>query len=133
MIGNIVNVINRTEHDLNYTVDGRQYTLHPGRQQMLSNHIKYAKSQNPVPGSADPYAPSEFESLIAVEGTSDPSDELTDDILAMLPKERFDRSRLPPDRQRVEERKNPVYPTRRIGQEAVTPEMIAGDTFRQNR
>jgi hypothetical protein len=86
-----VTLINRTKGTLQCTFDGHTYDLVPGE-----NHgfpkvaVPFAKRQNPVMGSEDPYNPIKFNSLVGVKDTSDPVTPIkqTDAV------ERIDRSKV---------------------------------------
>lgn len=126
-IGEVVRIFNRTPHTLSVTKDGRQRRIPSGYSHMTSDLVFYARTQNPVPGTEDPNTLA-FESLISrvmPEGVPqvDPLDEVPDDILASLPKERIDRSRLAPDRQVAEEVHMAHFPRGRVGVENPTEGM----------
>lgn len=131
--GPIIQVFNRTGRQLLATKDGRQYPIPPGYSHQTSDIVLYARNQNPVPGSEDPHTLA-FESLISrVAGPDekqvDPLDEIPEDVLESLPKERLDRSKLGPDRQGAEEMATRHFPRGRVGAEAVTEGMIDAGRF----
>ncbi len=130
MRGNILCLINRTSHQLKYTKDGRDYTLEPGENYVNSDHVRFARVQNPIMGTRDPYTlQSQF--LVGIKGKDDCS-EIPDEVLAMLPKEVLDRSLMPGDLQKVVERRT-GFPTRgRIGVEAPSVGMIDPGTVPAN-
>lgn len=106
MISNvIVEICNRTTRHLVAIKDGQEYPIPPGRSHIRLDVLPYAQTQNPVPGTDDGM---EFESMIGVVTKDpapqrDPIDELPEEVLALLPKERLDRASLPPDRQDAQE------------------------------
>lgn len=117
MIGDIVYVINRTSHTLIATKDSRQYYIPPGRSPLRSDIVPYAKEQNPIPGTEDPFS-LQVQSLIAVEGTADPTEHIPDEVLdAIKGGERIDRSRLSKMLQRVQYDEH-TLPNSRIGGDA---------------
>ncbi len=54
--GDFVTIINRTSKPLEYQMDGRIFELKPGPNERPFEHVRYAKSQNPLMGSADKYS-----------------------------------------------------------------------------
>ena len=102
MISNVIlEVFNRTDRALIATKDGQEYPIPPGRSHLRADVVPFAKTQNPVPGTDDGAT---FESLISVVEQDparqrDPLDLLPQAILALMSKERLDRSTLAPDRQ----------------------------------
>lgn len=128
MVGNIVCVVNRTPFILSYTKNGRDYNLDPGENWVNSDHVRFAKAQNPVRGSKDPQNLS-FESLVGLKAAKGEKqrDDISDidaETLAMLPKETLDRSKLAADRQNGVE-VTTQFPRGRVGMEAPTEGMIA--------
>lgn len=117
MRGDILCLINRTEHTLKYTKDGRDFTLAPGENYVNSDHVRFARNQNPLMGTQDPYSlATQF--LVGIKGKDDCSP-IGDEILAMMPNERLDRSLLPADLQKVIEKRTSFPPTnRRLGIES---------------
>lgn len=105
MVGDIVVIVNRTNRNLDVMKDGKPTVLKPGRNSVNAGLIRFAKQQNPLPGSQDPYTLQE-ESLIGVEGTHDNCEPIPDELLALLPIEKIDRTspNMPPDRRRVTEK-----------------------------
>ena len=91
--GDVVEVINRTSKSLTYQVDGRRFRLAPGPNHILWEHVRYAKNQNPLMGSIDPFDIRSVGFLIGVAGTKDPVSpiEQSDD------EELLDRSMYGPD------------------------------------
>lgn len=73
MFGETCTLVNRTKGRLVVTFDGQQIDIEPGE-----NHrfpliaVPFAKKQNIVMGSEDPYNPMKYESLVGVLGTKDP-------------------------------------------------------------
>lgn len=132
MVGNIVCIVNRTPHQLTYVKNGRQYSLEPGENWVNSDHIRFAKAQNPVPGSRDPQNLA-FESLVGLKAGKgekqrddlSPIDEAT---LAMLPHEVLNRSLLPHDRQNGEEVRT-AFPKGRVGMEAPSSGLLDPGKF----
>lgn len=119
MVGDNVWIINRTSQVLIATKDSKQFHIPPGRSMLRSDVIPFAKEQNPVPGTEDPFS-LQVESLIAVEGTSDPTDEIPDDVLALIKNgERIDRSKLAKSLQTVQRDEMPL-PRQRVGGDAMT-------------
>ncbi len=53
--GDFVTIINRTSLPLKYQANGRIYSLKPGKNERPFEHVRYAKTQNPLMGSADKY------------------------------------------------------------------------------
>ena len=102
MISNVVvEVYNRTDRTLEAIKDGQTFELPPGRSHLRADVIPFAKNQHPVPGTDDGTT---FESLISIvakpgERQRDPLDDLPEEILALLPKERLDRTQLAPNLQ----------------------------------
>jgi len=54
--GDFVTIYNRTSRPLEYQMDGRIYPLAPGPNERPWEHVRYAKNQNPLMGSADPFS-----------------------------------------------------------------------------
>lgn len=132
MVGNIVCLVNRTQHQLTYVKNGREHKLEPGENWVNSDVIRFAKAQNPVRGSKDPYSLS-FESLVGLkagkgEKQRDDLSPIDDDTLAMLPHETLDRSKLPLDRQNGEE-VSAIFPRGRVGMEAPTESIVNPGKF----
>lgn len=115
MIGKPVVLINRTSRPLFFVKDSRTFIVEPGRNPgFTSDQVRFAKSQNPLFGSED-YLTRKFESLIGVEGTKDPLDPLSDDVIAAAQEvgERFDRSSfLEPKLQKVQKIRGRVVRSR---------------------
>lgn len=126
MTGEIILVINRlTFRDLQVTKDGRHYTLKPGENHINSDLLRFARAQNPIPGTRDPVDLT-YTSLVGVPGKHDctPIDE--DEYTAMAGAgEALDRSKLDPKRQHVTFQHVPgPDPRKRVGIEAPTLGMI---------
>jgi hypothetical protein len=91
VIAETVCLVNRTNRMLKATFDGADIPIHPGE-----NHgfpavvVPYAKAQNRIMGSTDPYSPVTFASLVGVKGTADP----VTPIEQSDKQEVFDRSKL---------------------------------------
>jgi hypothetical protein len=68
-----VTLVNRTKAPLKVTFDGQDIPIAPG-----PNHgfpaiaVRHAKAQNPRMGTQHPFDPTRFESLVGVDGTTDP-------------------------------------------------------------
>lgn len=134
MTGPIVTVFNRTSRRLVVTKDGKETVLEPGINHITQDLVLYAKQQHPMPGTEDPNT-LDYESLVSYvadrkkgEKQRDSLEEISDEILALLPKERINRMLLPLDRQNVEETPN-VFPRGRLAVEAVTSGMIDPGSF----
>jgi len=54
--GDFVTIINRTSKALEYQMNGRIYELKPGPNERPFEHVRYAKDQNPLMGSADKFS-----------------------------------------------------------------------------
>jgi hypothetical protein len=73
VLAETVTLVNRTKGPLKATYDGQDIPIQPGL-----NHgfpavaVSFAKAQNRVMGSTHPYSPTSFESLVGVQGTTDP-------------------------------------------------------------
>ena len=95
MVGNQIVLVNRTQHPLKFTADGRQYTLQPGDNYgFVESQAQFAKAQNPLMGTEDYYS-LEFESLVGVKG-EDECSPISDETLEMVNQteaERFNRER----------------------------------------
>lgn len=68
-----VKLINRAPVELTVMFDGQTTTLQPGENMVPKIVVPYAKNQNPIMGSADPYNPhiSGGRYLVGVAGTKD--------------------------------------------------------------
>lgn len=133
--GPIVQIYNRTTRQLLATKDGRQYPIPPGFSHLNSDIVDYARNQNPVPGSEDPNTLA-FESLISRVASDDarqidPLDDIPEEVLAALPGERLDRSKLGPDRQGAVEMPTRHFPKGRVGVDGVTEGMTDPGKFGQ--
>lgn len=108
--GDPVVLINRTSKPLSFKADGRDYVLKPGKNYGLTTaHVKFAKGQNPLPGTEDYYSLA-FESLVGVEGGKNPTDEISDETLdALKGVERFDVSTMDPEAQKGRSRQKGRY------------------------
>lgn len=88
-----VTLINRTSRTLKVTFDGMDLPIKPGKNYGFpAVAVSFAKGQNPVRGSRHPFNPTQFDSLVAVEGTKDdatPLEPLSDDTVEL-----FDRSKM---------------------------------------
>ncbi len=86
-------LINRTTQPLKVTFDGMDIPIQPGKNYGFpAVAVSYAKSQNPVRGSRHPYNPTQFHSLVAVEGSKDdvtPIEALSADTVEL-----YDRSKM---------------------------------------
>jgi hypothetical protein len=100
-VGNIIQIVNRTPIDLEYTYDGRRHVLKPGVNYVTDDHIRFAIEQNVIPGTADPLQPSIYQSFVGVPSQSGRFGDCSDvpaELLALLGPERIDRSKLPGQR-----------------------------------
>lgn len=77
----LVTLVNRAPINLQATFDGQSATLVPGENMVPKVIVSFAKNQNPVMGSADPYNPhiSGGRYLVGVKGTKDDIIPLTQD------------------------------------------------------
>lgn len=66
--GNIVNVVNRTDRELKYMFDGQIHTLTPGENAIPEQEVRFAREQNVLMGTRDPYNPANYVSLVGVKG-----------------------------------------------------------------
>jgi len=86
-----VTLFNRTQGNLRCMFDGQDFTIKPGK-----NHgfprvaVRFAKDQNPVMGSEDPYNPHDVQFLVGVAAWGDP----VDPIEQTSSRERMDRSKI---------------------------------------
>lgn len=87
-----VRLVNRTNRTLKGTWDGRHYDITPGEHAFPELHAAKFKEQNPVMGSADPYAwpPVTQQYYIGIVEYGDP----TDPIEMTSAPQRFDRTQL---------------------------------------
>lgn len=99
MVGDPIVLVNRTSKPLTFQVDGRQFTLQPGKNyNFLEGHARFAMAQNPLNGTEDYYT-LQFVSLVGVEGKTD-CESIPDEVIeAAKEAERFDISSLDPRRQ----------------------------------
>ena len=121
MIGDYVQVFNRSALPITITKDGRQYVLKPGLGHLRSDLIMLGKNQNPVMGTENPGSTvtESYLSIVAEDPTkqSDPLDAVPLEVMRALPKERLDRNLLAPERQRGMEVGRPDFPKGRVGVE----------------
>ena len=77
----LVTVVNLAPVPLSVTFDGQQSTIPVGESMVPKVVVPYAKNQNPVMGSQDPYNPniSGAKYLLSVKGTKDRQKPLTKD------------------------------------------------------
>jgi hypothetical protein len=99
-----ITVFNRTDIPLRVTKNGHTYIIPPGQSPLRADLVRFAREQNPVPGTDDGNYNGFFETLISIvakEGQTqrDPLVEIPSAVLGSLSKERIDRSQLPLDRQ----------------------------------
>ena len=125
--GNIIQIFNRTSRTLQVRKDGRTFPIPPGYSHITEDVLRFAKEQNPVPGTEDPNT-LVFESLISVVAPKgktqrDSLDEIPEEVLAALAKERIDRTLLDPNRQHGAEVRQTMFPRGRVGIESPTPGM----------
>lgn len=98
--GGFVMVKNRTTAPLSVTYNGRSVTIPPygkGGRWMAPAAAQKAIEQNRLMGTEDPLNYHDFESLVYVEGSDMPSDQIEQSEKI----EAIDRSLLPPDAQNV--------------------------------
>lgn len=74
-----IELINRAPIPLSVTFDGQSKTLTPGSNFVPRIVVSFAKNQNPIMGTQDPYNPhmSGCQYLVGVKGTKDPIKPLT--------------------------------------------------------
>lgn len=74
-------LVNRAPVSLSVRFDGQEKTLEPGENIVPEIVVEFAKNQNPVMGSQDPYNPhiSGAQYLVGVKGTADNIEPLTDE------------------------------------------------------
>jgi hypothetical protein len=74
-----VELINRAPVNLTVKFDGQEKTLKPGSNWVPYVTVEFAKNQNPIMGSQDPYNPhiSGCSYLVGIAGTKDPVTPLT--------------------------------------------------------
>jgi hypothetical protein len=74
-----VTLVNRAPIDLSVQFDGQSKTLTPGDNIVPQIVVSFAKNQNPIMGTQDPYNPhiSGCQFLVGVKGTRDPIEPLT--------------------------------------------------------
>lgn len=124
MVGEIIQIFNRAPFPVIVTKGGRDHAIPPGRSHITSDLLRYAKEQNPVPGTEDP-GTTQTESLISYvhpdpKRQVDPLDAIPQEVLDAMPRERINRGLLPPDRQLGTQVHHPGFPTRRVGIEDPT-------------
>jgi hypothetical protein len=86
-----VTLINRTSKALKCTFDGGDIPIKPGANYGFpAIAVPYAKNQNKVMGTTHPFAPTQFECLVGVEGSRDPVTPLEQSAAIEV----FDRSHL---------------------------------------
>jgi len=76
----LVELVNRSPEDLSVTFDGQSKQLPAGKGTMVPKGVvQFAKNQNPIRGTQDPYNPhiSGCQYLVGVKGTKDPIAPLT--------------------------------------------------------
>lgn len=75
----MVTLVNRAPVDLTVQFDGQTKTLKPGPNEIPGITVPYAKNQNPIMGSQDPYNPNitGCQFLVGVAGTKDNCTPLT--------------------------------------------------------
>jgi hypothetical protein len=73
MFGDVVTLVNRTKRVLNVRFDGKDADIQPGENPGFPRvAVPFAKAQNPLMGSENPYNPTSFQSLVGVKDTKDP-------------------------------------------------------------
>lgn len=77
----MVELVNRAPVDLTVQFDGQCKTLKPGANMVPAVTVAFAKNQNPIMGSQDPYNPhiSGGRYLVGVKGSKDIVEPLTED------------------------------------------------------
>jgi len=133
MTGNIIQIFNRAPFGLIATKDGRDFPIPPGYSHITSDLLRFAREQNPIPGSEDPYTTS-FESFISVVAPKgrpqkDSLETVSQDMIDLLPKERINRAMLSPEAQQAETMATSGFPRGRIGVENATPGMVDPGKF----
>jgi hypothetical protein len=75
-----VQLVNRAPVNLTVTFDGQSKTLVPGVNSIPQVSVSFAKNQNPIMGSHDPYNPhaNGARYLVGVIGSKDPIEPLTE-------------------------------------------------------
>jgi hypothetical protein len=96
MLGESIVLVNRTPKPLNFTFDGRSFSLKPGTNYGFHEvHEYFAKAQNPLMGSED-YLTLNFVSLVGVDGKDDCEPIPVEVLNAAKEAERFDIETLTP-------------------------------------
>lgn len=68
-----ITLTNRTPHVLRATYDGQEFVFKPGENHGVPTIVvRFAKAQNPLMGSDDPYNPSDCQFLVGVKEWGDP-------------------------------------------------------------
>jgi hypothetical protein len=134
MIGDPIRIFNRAPWPLKAVKDGREYPIPVGESWMRSDVVRFAKEQNPIMGTEDPSTTlsESFISVVAADPKNqrDSLEPMDAEVLKHLSKERLDRTKLAPERQRATVGHRADFPTRRVGVEAPTPGMHeAGQRF----
>lgn len=127
MIGEYVQVFNRSALPITITKDGRQYTLKPGLGHLRSDLILLGKNQNPIMGTEN-HGSTVTESYLSVVAEDpakqiDPLDSLDLETMKLLPEERLDRNTMAPERQKTTRVKRGDFPKGRVGVEQPTSGM----------
>lgn len=127
MTGDIIRIFNRAPWELSAIKDGRRYVIPVGYSHITSDVLWYAQAQNPVPGTEDPHT-FQFESLISYvhpdkRKQKDSLDPIPAETLALMPKERIDRSKLDLHRQNGTEL-TASFPRGRVGMENPTSGVV---------
>jgi hypothetical protein len=69
-----VTLINRTKGVLKCTFDGGDIPIQPGKNYGFpAIAVQYAKAQNVVMGTMHPFSPTQYDCLVGVDGTKDPT------------------------------------------------------------
>lgn len=96
MVGDQIVLVNRTKKNLSFMVDGRSYTLKPGKNHgFVESQARFAMAQNPLMGTED-YLTLEYQSLVGIEGVNDCSEIPEEVIEAVKEAERFDLASMAP-------------------------------------
>jgi len=73
-----VTLVNRAPVNLSVRFDGQDKTIKPGENPGFPKvAVKFAKAQNPIMGTEDPYNPTDYRCLVGVKGTKDNCKALT--------------------------------------------------------
>jgi hypothetical protein len=132
MTGNIIRIFNRAPFGVIVTKDGRDHPIPPGYSHITSDLLRFAREQNPVPGSEDATT-LQFESLISRVAPPgfvqrDSLEPISQEVLDLMPKERINRRTLEADRQDGTEQAT-AFPRGRVAPHQPTVGMIDPGKF----